>query len=87
MKKILSLLFVSSVIVGCGQEVKSQEYYHEHLEEAEQKLQFCKTADRTNQDINQDCKNAAGAVTQKMFENGATTAPPYGTYKADMTFH
>lgn len=86
MKKILSLLFVSSVIVGCGQEVKSQQYYYEHLDEAKEKVQFCKTADKSNKDVLHDCMNASGAITQKMFKNGMKTPPPYGTYKINTSF-
>lgn len=87
MKKLLFMLITSSLIVACSKhEVKSQEYYYTHLDEAQKTAEFCKTADRSDQNINQDCLNAAGAISQKIIDNGIKKAPAYGTYKINTQF-
>ncbi|MFA6760276.1 MAG: EexN family lipoprotein [Sulfuricurvum sp.] len=52
------------LFVGCGDQIKTKEYYSAHLEEAKTKMQECQTAtgvlDETQK---QECDNAYGALT------------------------
>ena len=86
MKKLLSATLLALMLSGCGQKVQTIEYYKAHLDEATKVAKDCRTADKTNQDVLQNCKNAVAALTMNMFKNGATSAPAYGTYKINPSF-
>ncbi|HHS6700340.1 TPA: EexN family lipoprotein [Campylobacter jejuni] len=65
MKKIFRLIVsISTLIIfaGCGDEVKTLEYYKNHLEEAKQKVEMCKKLEHSNETQQLDCNNAKEAI-------------------------
>ena len=83
MKKIImtaSLIMV--LLLGCSKphEVKTYKYYMEHVDEASAVAKACKTTDKTDLNIQQDCSNAVQALSAQMFLNGTKTMPVYGSH-------
>ena len=85
-KRILGLAVFGLILSGCGQKVKTFEYYKAHIDEAKEVAKKCETLDKSDQAISQDCKNANSALVMTALGSGATTAPAYGTYKVDPSF-
>ena len=81
-KILISASFIMVLISGCSKphEVKTYEYYTEHIDEASTVAKACKAADKTDPNIEQDCSNAVKALTAQMFKNGVKTMPVYGTH-------
>ncbi|MDA0385586.1 EexN family lipoprotein [Vibrio owensii] len=73
MKRIAKFLPLSAIILltACSEDVKTVDYYSQHLDEAKQVITECKN-DAQNSGAN--CKNAANAVSQdlknKVFSSG-----------------
>ena len=61
MKQFISSLMVVGALAffaGCGDEVKSVDYYTQHPEEAEAKIKKCNKMGKMSEDQKQDCGNA-----------------------------
>lgn len=72
MRKIVLILTICELaLTGCGYKVETYEYYKTHIDEAAAVLKECKSADRSNQDINQNCLNASRALDWRFFENSS----------------
>ncbi|MCY9876978.1 EexN family lipoprotein [Vibrio natriegens] len=65
MKRLLSLLFISATLVGCGNETKTIEYYSQHLEEANNVHSECEKSSATP---SENCKNARKALLDNSFD-------------------
>ncbi len=65
MKQLLSLLFVSAILTGCGNETKTTEYYSQHLEEAKTVHSECEKSSATP---TENCKNARKALLENSFD-------------------
>lgn len=62
MKQFISSLMVVGALAffaGCGDEVKSVDYYTQHPEEAETKFEQCKKMGKMSEEQKQDCRNAS----------------------------
>jgi outer membrane lipoprotein SlyB len=84
--KIIIIIMTSVSVIGCSKKAQTLDYYKAHIKEAEQVAKDCKLVDKTIPNVQEDCNNAVGALTWKMFKNGATSAPAYGTYKLKTSF-
>ncbi|WP_081301442.1 EexN family lipoprotein [Campylobacter fetus] len=60
LSSLLSLGFIA-FLAGCG-EAKTQEYYSQHLEEAEARVAQCKKLEKFNETEQIDCTNANRAL-------------------------
>ncbi|MBZ7980322.1 EexN family lipoprotein [Campylobacter sp. RM12640] len=61
MKQFISSLMVVGALtffVGCGDEVKSIDYYIQHPEEAKAKIEKCNKMGKMSEEQKQDCGNA-----------------------------
>lgn len=61
MKQFISSLMVVGALaffVGCGDEVKSIDYYEKHPEEAKAKIEKCNKMGKMSEYQKQDCGNA-----------------------------
>ncbi|MCT7910709.1 EexN family lipoprotein [Arcobacter lacus] len=69
MKKVIlkTLFFIGaiSLLTGCQEEkieIKTVEYYSQHLEEAKARVSECKKLEKANENQQLDCSNAQEAV-------------------------
>lgn len=61
MKQFISNIVVVGALVffiGCGDEVKSIDYYEKHPEEAKAKVKECNKMGKMSEEQKQDCANA-----------------------------
>ncbi|MCV3371741.1 EexN family lipoprotein [Campylobacter lari] len=68
MKKIFFGLTTVGILIlffGCGEEVKTLEYYKNHLEEAKEKVEACKKLELSNEAQRLDCENAKEAMLSR----------------------
>ncbi|EAJ5683698.1 hypothetical protein BBZ05_07355 [Campylobacter lari] len=49
-------------LVGCGDEIKTTEYYKQHIEEAQEKDAKCQKQGNLNENQQRDCSNARQAI-------------------------
>lgn len=66
MRKMALVIAVMSVLIGCGQEPKSAQYFSEHRDELTARIERCK-ADR---DSSQECMNASQAAGLSLMTTG-----------------
>jgi len=77
--QLLSILFISSMILGCGEEeIKNVEYYTQHKDERKNKIADCNKSEEKLNSTN--CANAIEAKTRehskKMFGEGIPWTKP-----------
>ncbi|HDX6244582.1 TPA: EexN family lipoprotein [Campylobacter fetus subsp. venerealis] len=71
---IFGAIATMMLLSGCNkQEAKTKEYYDQHLEEAELRMQECKKLEKFNEIEQLDCQNASEAV----LDNKANRTNPY----------
>lgn len=61
------MLCLLGFITGCGQKVKTVQYYAAHSDEAKSVIVKCQTLDQTDKDIALNCQNAYSAEVAKGF--------------------
>ncbi|EDP6893720.1 EexN family lipoprotein [Campylobacter jejuni] len=49
-------------LAGCGDEIKTTEYYKQHIEEAKEKDAKCQKQGNLNENQQKDCSNARQAI-------------------------
>lgn len=59
MKKLITLVSVCLFLSACGDKVYDKSYYTEHLDEAKQVVEKCKSGEMSGE----NCHNAQGAVS------------------------
>ncbi|HGS5703872.1 EexN family lipoprotein [Vibrio diabolicus] len=74
MKQLIFLTFLSFFLTGCGEEVKSVEYYSNHLDEAKNVREQCEKETATP---SENCKNARKALLDSSFEKALTSGIAY----------
>lgn len=68
MKKIMFAASISLTLIflaGCGDEVKTSEYYKKNMEEAKARAAECKKMENLNEAQQRDCENANEALLSK----------------------
>ncbi|KAA3682675.1 hypothetical protein CFV33872_09940 [Campylobacter fetus subsp. venerealis CCUG 33872] len=83
MKNIIFGAIATTILLsGCNkQEAKTKEYYDQHLEEAELRMQECKKLEKFNEIEQLDCQNANSAIqlapdSRVPYGKGKTTTNP-----------
>ena len=83
MKNIIFVaMAVMILLCGCNkQEAKTKEYYDQHLEEAQVRVEECKKLEKFNEIQQLDCQNANSAIqlapdSRVPYGKGKTTTNP-----------
>lgn len=58
-------LGVLAFLIACGTEVKTREYYEQHIDEARAKREECRKQRKPDKDWERDCENAEKAVLMR----------------------